>query len=215
MLRIDAVSEKTARNARQSLQQLIAERNTSKNESLSSIESVAATKPELSSPIHRQPYEILIGTMELYVAGEEIMNNLKSQPSEGLRSFSKQVGISPEDFRPGKGVRFVPFEGEPIRLSRSARGRVWGILAFSHLRSCLPYMEDYMERASLTAEENSAELLPGQVMFYDGDESLTWKCAEEGFGLFLSASKSSPEVTVKSRNDGTSQDSALSFGKHQ
>jgi hypothetical protein len=80
-----------------------------------------------------------------------------------------------------KVVRLVPLEGGPITLNRTARGKVVGILAFSPLSDCLALVQEPAQLSS------PIELAPGQVLFYDGDQSVLWKCAEEGFALLMSA----------------------------
>jgi len=82
--------------------------------------------------------------------------------------------------KPGRSFKFVPVADKPIQLARTERDTVHGILAFSALRTSLPDIEG----------ESSAELLPGQVVFFDGDKTATWKGDEEGYGMFMRARKS-------------------------
>jgi len=188
MLRLDAtISEETAEYARKSLEQLTPGRNNSSEES-----------PWAMENFYRQPYQSLKkNTMEVGVAGVEMRDNLKSR-QEDLRSFAEEVGVDLEDFvntlRHYRGVRFVSSEGEPITLARSQSGTIWGILAFSRLRNCLPCVK---------GSTAPIELLPGGVMLYDGDATLVWKCEEGGFGLIFRFPKS------KSRKDETSHDATL------
>ena len=199
MITQDGIADDTAKYARQSLQK--AAQELSHGDDVSTEGNSVAS----SEPISRQAWVPLEDTWECkaareefihassphpapeyYVDGADAMKNMEQRSAEDLQHLqplANLLEVEVDDvisrLKAGRAVQFVPVVQGPIQLVRSERSTVLGILALSKLQDSLPCV----------GNEEVAELEPGKVLFFDGDETAIWRGTEKGFGILLSARK--------------------------